>query len=128
MFCQVSFLPMLHKKLIKSKKDNKALFIDASAEFVRGGNKNQLSDDNRKKILAVFIERKDSEYFAKLVDNQRIGENDYNIAVSSYVEKEDTREVVDIVELNKEIARIVAKQSKLRTSIDEIVSDIEGAK
>jgi len=114
--------------LKKSKKDNKTLFIDASAEFVRGGNKNQLSDDNRKKILAAFIERKDSEYFAKLVDNQRIGENDYNIAVSSYVEKEDTREVVDIVELNKEIARIVAKQSKLRTAIDEIVSDIEGAK
>ena len=113
--------------LKKSKKDNKTLFIDASAEFVRGGNKNQLSDDNRKKILATFIERKDSEYFAKLVDNQRIGENDYNIAVSSYVEKEDTREVVDIKELNKEIARIVAKQSKLRTAIDEIVADIEGA-
>ena len=70
--------------LKKSKKDNNTLFIDASAEFVRGGNKNQLSDDNRKKILAAFIERKDSEYFAKLVDNQRIGENDYNIAVSSY--------------------------------------------
>ena len=69
-----------------------------------------------------------SEYFATLVDNRLIGENDYNIAVSSYVEKEDTREVVDIVELNKEIARIVAKQSKLRTAIDEIVSDIEGAK
>ncbi len=107
---------------------NNTLFIDASAEFVRGGNKNQFSDGNRKNILGAFIERKDSEYFAKLVDNQRIGENDYNIAVSSYVEKEDTREVVDIVELNKEIARIVAKQSKLRTAIDEIVSDIEGAK
>ena len=112
--------------LKKSKKDNKTLFIDASAEFVRGGNKNKLSDDNRKKILAAFIERKDSEYFAKLVDNQRIGENDYNIAVSSYVEKEDTREVVDIKELNKEIARIVTRQNELRTAIDEIVVDIEG--
>jgi len=112
--------------LKKSKKDNKTLFIDASAEFVRGGNKNQLSDDNRKKILAAFIERKDSEYFAKLVDNQRIGENDYNIDVSSYVEKEDTREVVDIKELNKEIAQIVTRQNELRTAIDEIVADIEG--
>lgn len=114
--------------LKKSKKDNKTLFIDASAEFVRGGNKNKLSDDNRKKILAAFIERKDSEYFAALVDNQRIGENDYNIAVSSYVEKEDTREVVNIEELNKEIAQIVARQNELRTAIDEIVADIEGAK
>ena len=111
--------------LKRSKKDNKTLFIDASAEFVRGGNKNQLSDDNRKKILAAFIERKDSEYFAKLVDNQRIGENDYNIAVSNYVEKENTREMIDIKELNKEIARIVTRQNELRTAIDEIVADIE---
>ena len=112
--------------LKKSKKDNKTLFIDASAEFVRGGNKNKLTDDNRKKILEAFTNRKDIEHFAKLVDNQSIGENDYNIAVSSYVEQEDTREVVDIKELNKEIARIVTRQNKLRNAIDEIVADIEG--
>ena len=110
----------------KSKKDNKTLFIDASAEFTRGGNKNKLSEDNRKKILKAFVERKDDEYFAKLVDNKTIAENDYNIAVSSYVISEDTREIVDIAELNTEIARIVKKQNELRIAIDEIVADIEG--
>lgn len=111
--------------LKKSKKDNKTLFIDASAEFVRGGNKNKLSEENRKKILNIFIERKDAEYFAKLVDNKTIAENDYNIAVSSYVVAEDTREVINIKELNKEITHIVARQNELRTAIDEIVKDIE---
>ncbi len=111
--------------LKKSKKENKTLFIDASKEFVRGGNKNKLSEENRKKILDAFIARKDAEYFAKLVDNNTIAENDYNIAVSSYVVAEDTREVVDIKELNKEIERIVARQSELRVAIDEIVADIE---
>jgi type I restriction enzyme M protein len=111
--------------LKKSKKDNKTLFIDASKEFVRGGNKNKLSEENRKKILDAFSERKDAEYFAKIVDNKDISENDYNIAVSSYVIAEDTREVVDIKELNKEIERIVARQNELRTAIDEIVLDIE---
>ncbi|MCD6151023.1 MAG: type I restriction-modification system subunit M [Deltaproteobacteria bacterium] len=114
--------------LKKSKRDNKTLFIDASAEFVRGGNKNKLNEQNRAKILDAFTKREDSEYFVKLVDNQSIAENDYNIAVSSYVEQEDTREVVDITELNKEIAHIVARQSELRTAIDEIVADLEGAK
>lgn len=116
--------------LKKSKKDNKTLFIDASAEFVRGGNKNKLSEKNRKKILDAFTSRQDIEYFATLVDNSKIeeAENDYNIAVSSYVEKEDTREVVDIKELNKEIKNIVARQSELRTAIDKIVADIEGTK
>ena len=111
--------------LKKSKKDNKTLFIDASKEFVRGGNKNKLSEENRKKILNAFIERKDAEYFAKLVDNKAIAENDYNIAVSSYVVAEDTREVVDIKKLNKEIERIVKRQNELRIAIDEIVKDIE---
>jgi type I restriction enzyme M protein len=110
--------------LKKSKKDNKTLFIDASKEFVRSGNKNKLSDENRARILKTFINRKDSEYFAKLTDNQTIGENDYNIAVSSYVEPEDTREAVDITELNAEITRIVARQNELRTAIDAIVADL----
>lgn len=112
--------------LKKSKKDNKTLFIDASAEFVRGGNKNKLSEANRRKILAAFSDRKDTDFFAKLVDNKEIGENDYNIAVSSYVVGEDTREVVDITELNTRITGIVARQQELRSAIDEIVADIEG--
>jgi type I restriction enzyme M protein len=111
--------------LKKSKKDNKTLFIDASREFVRGGNKNKLSEENRKKILNAFMERKDIEFFTKLVDNKDIAENDYNIAISSYVIAEDTREVVDIKELNKNIEKIVARQNELRTAIDEVVKDIE---
>jgi len=108
--------------LKKSKADNKTLFIDASKEFVRGGNKNKLSEENRKKILNAFTVRKDAEYFAKLVDNKTIAENDYNIAVSSYVVAEDTREVVDITELNAKIAKIVTRQNELRTAIDEVVA------
>jgi type I restriction enzyme M protein len=111
--------------LKKSKKDNKTLFIDASAEFVRGGNKNKLSEENRKKILDAFIARKDIEYFAKIVENKDLAGNDYNMAVSNYVVQKDTREVVDIKELNKEIERIVKRQNELRSAIDEIVANIE---
>ncbi len=112
--------------LKRSKTDNKTLFIDASTEFVRSGNQNKLSDANRAKILKAFIERKDIEHFAALVDNKDIEENEYNLAVSSYVEQEDTREVIDIKKLNAEIAEIVARQNVLRTAIDGIVADIEG--
>jgi len=112
--------------LKKSKNNNKTLFIDTSAEFVRNGNKNKLSKTNRLKILEAFTARQDAEYFAKLVDNKTIAENDYNIAVSSYVVGEDTREVVDITELNMRITGIVARQNELRTAIDAIVADIEG--
>lgn len=114
--------------LKKSKKDNSVLFIDGSAEFTRSGNKNKLTQENQDKILNAFSERADADHFAALISNQDIAANDYNIAVSSYVEQEDTREVVDIMELNAEIEQIVARQAELRTSIDEIVADLEGAK
>ncbi len=100
--------------LKKSKKDNATLFIDASGEFVRGGNKNKLNEANRKKILNAFVGRKD------------IAANDYNIAISSYVKQENTTVEVNIEKLNAHIADIVTKQNKLRTAIDEIVADLEG--
>ncbi len=112
--------------LKKSKKDNATLFIDASAEFVRGGNKNKLTEENRHKIRDAFILRKDQDHFARLVPNTLIADNDYNIAVSSYVEQENTTEEVDIEKLNAHIAEIVIRQNKLRMAIDEIVADLEG--
>src|SRR5690606_33040062 len=112
--------------LKKSKTDNAVLFVDASSEYVRFGNKNKLAEPNQQKILDAFTARESVAHFTRLVPNQEIASNDYNIAVSSYVEQEDTREVVDIKELNAEIARIVARQAELRTSIDAIVADLEG--
>lgn len=114
--------------LKKSKKDNKTLFIDASAEFIRGGNKNKLSEANRAKILDAYISREEIEHFTKLVDYKTISRNDYNLSIPSYVDGEDTHEVVDIIELNTKIKSIVVRQQELRMSIDEIVRDIEGVK
>jgi type I restriction enzyme M protein len=114
--------------LRKSKKDNSTLFIDASAEFVRGGNKNKLTEANRQKILEAFTGRTETPYFARLVPNGEIAANDYNIAVSSYVEQENTTEEVDIRKLNAQIAEIVMRQHRLREAIDEIVADLEGGK
>ena len=113
--------------LKKSKKDNAVLFINASDEFVKAGNKNKLTETNQQKILDAFTAREDVQHFAKLVTNATIAENSYNISVSSYVEAKDTREAVDITTLNAEIAEIVARQRKLREQLDTIVADLEGA-
>ncbi len=112
--------------LKKSKLDNKVLFIDASAQFVRHGNKNKLTDANQQAVLDAYAARGDVPYFASLVDHATIADNGYNIAVSSYVQAQDTREAVDITALNAEIAEIVARQAELRTQIDTIIADLEG--
>ncbi len=112
--------------LKKSKRDNATLFVDASAEFVRSGNKNKLLPEHQQRILDAFTDRQSMEHFARLVENGDIAANGYNIAVSSYVEQKDEREAVDIRVLNANISRIVARQAELREQIDAIVADLEG--
>ena len=111
--------------LKKSKKDNSTLFIDASKECVKVTNNNKLTDENINNIVEIFTNRVDKEYVAKLVSNKEIAENDYNLSVSTYVEKEDTREKIDIAILNKEIEEIVAREQVLRDEINKIISEIE---
>ena len=110
--------------LKKSKHDNSTLFIDASREFVKEGNKNRLAEVHIQHIFDVYMQRNDKQYFARLVPNKEISENEYNISVSSYVEQEDTSEQIDIVALNQRIAEIVQRENVLRAEIDKIVAEL----
>lgn len=112
--------------LKKSRRGNDVLFIDASNEFVRGGNKNKLLPEHQQKILNTFTERKDIEHFAKSVSHEEIANNEYNISVSSYIEQKDEREAIDANQLNAHITKTVKRQSRLRIAIDDIVADLEG--
>jgi type I restriction enzyme M protein len=111
--------------LKKSKVASDVLFIDASREFVHVGNQNNLSDENIDKIYRTHMDRAEVDHFSKLVSNDDIIENDANLSVSSYVEPEDTREKIDIEELNARIEQIVAREQELREKIDAIVADLE---
>ncbi len=110
--------------LKKSKSDNATLFIDATTECEKVTNNNKLRDNHIDNILKMFTDRTDIDYKVKLVPNSDIADNDYNLSVSTYVEKEDTKPKIDIVALNKEIAEIVARENVLRAEIDKIIEEI----
>lgn len=110
--------------LKKSKADNSVLFIDASEECVKDGNKNKLTDGNIKSVFDIFASRTDVQYKARLVSNIDILANDSNLSVSSYVEQEDKREKIDIVALNASLAEIVAEGNSLRQQLDEIIANL----
>ena len=111
--------------LKKSKADNALLFIDATKKKKKVTNNNKLRPENIDHILGWFTDRKDVPYLARLVPNGEIGENDYNLSVSTYVEKEDKSEKIDIAVLNKQISEIVAREQVLREEIDKIIAEIE---
>ncbi len=89
--------------LKKNKKDNNVLFVDASKEYIKNGNKNKLEQKNQDVIVNAYIERKEKQYFSKLVSNDEILTNASNLAVGSYVEKKKENEKIDIELLNSEI-------------------------
>ena len=112
--------------LKKSKSDTNILFIDANNECIKVTNNNKLTDDNITNIVNEFTSRENKDYFAKLASYEEVKNNDYNLSVSTYVEKEDKKEKIDIVKLNQELAEIVAKENELRIEIDKIIAEIEG--
>ena len=114
--------------LKKSKIDNNTLFIDASKEFAKATNSNKLAPQNIENILNAYKNRESKDYFTALVKQEDIEKTNYNLSVSTYVENEDTREVIDIAVLNEQIAQIVKHENTLRADIDAIIAEIEEAK
>ena len=112
--------------LKKNKKDNNILFIDASNEFVKVTNNNKLTEENIAHIVEAFTKREDNEYFTKLATYENVKEQGYNLSVSTYVEQKDTKEKIDITELNAEIKKIVDREQILRDEIEKIIADIKG--
>ena len=112
--------------LKKNKADNKTLFIDATNECIKVTNNNKLTQENMDRIVETYASRLEDDHFSHLASYEEIEENDYNLSVSTYVEAEDTREKIDIVVLNAQIAEIVKKEDELRKAIDKIIAEIEG--
>lgn len=113
--------------LRKAKRDNAVLFVDASKQCKRVGNKNELFEDHQRAILDAVGERENVEGFARLVRNEDIALEQFDLSVSRYVQPIAERVVFDIAALNSEITRIVQRQNELRRGIDALVAELEGA-
>ena len=112
--------------LSKHKTDTTTQFIDATGLYKKETNNNTLTDVHIEQIMQTFDSKASIDHFARSVPFEEVAANDYNLSVSSYVEAKDTREQVDINQLNAELKTTVARVDQLRTEIDAIVAEIEG--
>jgi type I restriction enzyme M protein len=113
--------------LSKHKADNKIQFIDASTSdfYKKDANNNILTEKHIEGIMDAFDSKDDIPYFATSIDFDKIAANNHNLSVSSYVESKDTREEIDITELNTEIKNIAVEINQLRANIDSIIEELE---
>ena len=113
--------------VLKSKRNGNSdniLFIDASKEFIKGKNQNELSDDHIKKIVDTYANRVDVEKYAHVASMEEIKANDYNLNIPRYVDTSDTEEEIDIDDVTAEIQSIDEEIGKtkeiLKKSFDEL--------
>lgn len=120
--------------MAKNKAETDIQFIDATSEefFDKATNTNIMTDNDDpdnpghiQKIMKMFNTKERVEHVAETVPQQHIIDKDYNLSVSSYVEPKDTREVINIDELNSDINTTVAKIDQLRSDIDAIIANID---
>ena len=71
--------------------------IDASAGFMKDGPKNRLRDCDIHKIVDVFNRRDDTDpKYARMVSNEEIEKNDFNLNIPRYIDSQQTEDIQDI--------------------------------
>jgi type I restriction enzyme M protein len=80
----------------KNREAKDILFINAENEFTKGSNMNLIKEDNIKNIVNAYTNRKDVDYFSKVVSVDEIIKKDCNLNVSEYVNKKVEEVNIDI--------------------------------
>ena len=97
-------IPVCVLVLKKCKKSDNVLFINASEHFEKGKKQNHLRDEDIDKIVESYQYRKEEERYSRAVSLDEIEKNDFNLNISRYVSTAMPEEVIDLGEVNKELA------------------------
>lgn len=89
--------------LKKNRTNRDVLFIDASNEFEKGKNQNNLSEEHIARIIDTYRNRVDVEKYAHVASLEEIKENDYNLNIPRYVDTFEEEEELDLDEINRMI-------------------------
>jgi len=82
---------------LKRKRDNTdVMIVDASKGFAKVGKNNQLRASNIKKIVDKVVNRETADKFSRLVSQQEIRDNEYNLNIPRYVDSSESAETWDI--------------------------------
>ncbi|MGL5642797.1 MAG: N-6 DNA methylase, partial [Paraclostridium sp.] len=92
-------------KKCRENGDN-ILFIDASNEFEKGKNQNNLTDENVQKIVDTYVNREAIDKYSYVASMDEIKENDYNLNIPRYVDTFEEEEPIDLKAVREKIEHI----------------------
>lgn len=105
-------------------EDEGVLFVDASKEFAKGKNQNSLTQENIEKIVNTYKNRADVEKYAHLVSMDDVVDNDYNLNIPRYVDSNEDEEIIDLDQVQQEIAETRSEIDALSTTINDMIAQL----
>lgn len=112
-------IPTVILVLKKNRENKDILFIDASNDFEKNKNQNNLRDEDIDKIIKTYRERKDVEKYAHLASIEEIRENDFNLNIPRYIDTFEEEEQIDLEEINKLLEQDNKEIDELEAEINE---------
>lgn len=100
------------------------LFIDASNDFEKGKNQNNLRNSDVDKIIETFSKRETIDKYSYVARLDEVKENDYNLNIPRYVDTFEEEEEIDIVVVKNNIAKIDKELEELYKSLEEDLKEL----
>jgi type I restriction enzyme M protein len=108
----------------KNRIHNDILFIDASREFDKAKNQNNISDVNIDKIIETYRNRSEIEKYSHVATLEEIQENDYNLNIPRYVDTFEEEEPVDIEATKINISKIESELVTIKTQMNSYLKEL----
>jgi type I restriction enzyme M protein len=108
----------------KNRTNKDILFIDASREFDKAKNQNNLADEYIAKILDTYHQRAEIEKYSHVATLEEIQENDYNLNIPRYVDTFEEEDAVDIETTKMSIANVEAELATIKTKMSEYLKEL----
>ena len=108
----------------KNRQNKDILFIDASNEFEKGKNQNNLNEDQIAKIIATYNNRQEVEKYAHLASIEEVKTNEYNLNIPRYVDTFEEEEQIDLEATKTNIATLELELSEIKTKMNKFLSEL----
>ncbi|NLI90730.1 MAG: type I restriction-modification system subunit M [Peptococcaceae bacterium] len=115
----------------KNRAIDDVVFIDASGKdsegnfrYVKDKNQNKLTAKHIQDILDAYFRREDIEKFAHIASFQEIQSNDFNLNIPGYVDTFEEEELIDITEVQENIARIKEELAEAEVKMEQYLKEL----
>lgn len=111
---------ILNKDKNRPNKD-KVFMVNASEDFKKVGKFNEWQSE---KAINNYLNRIEEEDYSGFVDLETLEKNKFNLSIQRYFSKEEVKEEINIVELEKEIIDLENSVSEKKAKMNSIFSQI----